>query len=468
MLCDSINFFYHCVNDSCAGCRARIRGTGLTLRVRLHNLNFAAEIFMQTQTEPDTPLRTASLTKGKRIAFALVAFVALVIAMELVARFMLGNAASLSLKERRTRFEPYQNKSWTEQYFKDEEECGRQRNVPTSTSPYVRYLLHDIGFPGCETETANLLDGNKRGTWEPNALREPGARKVYRIGIFGGSTVQGVGVPDDLTIPSQFSMLANTASSAALYRVENYGVSAYTYTQSILKLALLLREGERFDYVILYNGANDIDNAYTEGSAGALYGEKTIVINRLYGGLWGQLKNVLRDQFNACALCRLGITVARNTPLLREYITPSLIRLRRFTLFQEGATKDDAGLDRFAEEIAAYYGKSHDLLDKLATAYGFRYAEFWQPSLLYEDGPVGGEKIYWGIDNRLTDEKLKTLYRSTLAHVRALELPHFYDLSQSLVGRTKAYYLDAVHLADDGNREVAERMFENIGAELPR
>jgi len=430
-------------------------------------ISYSITVLMPPDAEQRSDELTVRLTTRKKIAFALIALVLGLIGAELIARFVLGNYSAASLAERRDTFEPYQNKSWTEEYFRDEAECGRQRNEPSDTTPFVRYLLFDVGYPECRTPTANLIDGNKRKTWNPNLASASGTQKVYRIGIFGGSTVQGVGVPDDLTIPSQFSKLVNGSSTGALYEVENYGVSSYTYTQSVMKLVLLLREGIRFDYVVMYNGANDIDNAYDAGSAGAIHSEKT-AINLLYGGLWGQAKEELKAQISLCALCRIVVTGSRNTPVLRDHITPYLVRLRRFVLFKEGGKKNSEGLDTFGREIADYYGKSHDLLDNLSRAYGFRYAEFWQPSLLYEDAPVGGEAIYWNIDNRLTDEKLKQLYRSTLDEVLAMKLDNFYDLSRSLVGRPKAYYIDAVHISDDGNREIAEQIFERIGDKLPR
>jgi len=406
------------------------------------------------------------LTRKKKVVFvALVLFFFIVIA-ELITRFALNNSNAISIAERKNTFEPYQNKPWTEQYFKDEEKCNEQRREPTSTSTFVRYILYDVGYPECKTQTINW-GGSARKTWNPDYDQKKPGIKVYKIGFFGGSTTQGAGVPDDLTIPSQFSKLINNATSNVVYQVENYGFSGYTYTQAVMKLVLLLREGKKFDFVVFYNGANDVDNAYEAGSVGALYAEKTVE-NRLDGGLWGQLKEAAKNQIGSCGLCRLVITFSRNTPFFRDHLTPLLVQIRKLSLFKEGASKSDEDVSPFAQGIADYYGKSHGFLDKLSRAYNFQFADFWQPSLLYEDGPVGGEKIYWDIDNRLTDEKLKKLYRETLADVVAMKLNNFYDLSHALVGRKKAYYLDAVHISDDGNEAVAERMFEAVKAALPQ
>jgi lysophospholipase L1-like esterase len=408
--------------------------------------------------EPVAPL---PLSRKKKIVFTITAAVLLLAFFELVARLFLNNNSAISVAERKNSFEPYQNKPWTEQYFKDEVACAEQRKQGTATSSFARYLVYDAGYPECFTPTINYLDGTRRKTWNPEHDSARPGLLVREVAFFGGSTVQGAGVPDDLTIPSVFSQLANSTASNVVYHVENYGVSGYTHTQAIVKLILLLREGKKFDYVVMYNGANDIDNAYEAGKAGAIYGEKTVE-NRLYGGLWGQAKEKVKDQLTSCGLCRLVITTSRHTPFLKDYLTPLLVQTRKFLLFKEGATKSEEDLVPFAQGIADNYSKSHELLDRLSRAYGFTYFDFWQPSLHYEEGPVGGEQLYWSIDNRLTDEKLKSLFLLTLENIRAAKLNNFYDLSTALADRTKAYYLDAVHISDEGNAVVAQRIFETF------
>jgi lysophospholipase L1-like esterase len=400
-----------------------------------------------------------TLTRKKKIIFTIVVVFIFFLAAELVARFVLNNNGAISIAERKNTFEPYQNKPWTEQYFKDEALCGEQHKQSIATSSFVRYVMYDVGYPGCKSQTINYFGGNMRKTWGPDYDTNKLGLKIYSVAFFGGSTTQGAGVPDDLTIPSQFSKLANTATSSVVYRVENYGVSGYTYTQAIVKLAFLLREGKKFDYVIFYNGVNDIDNAYEAGIAGAFYGEKTIK-NRLYGGLSGQSKEKFKDQLNSCGLCRFIITFSRNTPFLKDHFTPYLVRVRKFLYFKEGVNKRDEDIAPFAQSIADYYKESHGLLDHLSKAYGFKYIEFWQPTLMYEDGPIAGEKLYLSIDNHLTDEKLKTLYRMTSADVVSAKLNNFYDVSDALVSRTKAHYLDWAHLDDEGNAIMAKRIYE--------
>lgn len=406
------------------------------------------------------------ISRKKKIFFSLITISILLILTEIFARAILNHDGSISINERKKKFEPYQNKAWTEQYFKDEALCAEQKkDFHATTSSFTRYIIYDVGYPGCKSETINYFGGNQRKTWVPNYNPQKPGLKIYNVGFFGGSTTQGAGVPDDLTIPSYFSKLVNHSTSSVVYNVENFGVSGYVHTQAVFKLLLLLKEGKKFDYVIFYNGANDIDNAYEAGVVGAIYGEKTVE-NRLYGGLWGQIKEKFKDQLSSCGLCRLVITISRNTPFLKDHLTPYLVKLRKTLLFKEAANKSEDNLILFAEGIANNYIQSHKILDHLSKAYGFKYLDFWQPSLHYEDGPVSGEEIYWNIDNRLTDEKLKTLYQITRKNVVDENLNNFYDLSRVLADREKAYYLDAVHISDEGNETVAKKIFSLFDKKL--
>ena len=406
------------------------------------------------------------MTRKKEIIFIIITLLLTLTLAEGFFRFFIERRNRLGNLEKRNTFEPYQNKPWVDQYFRDGKECSKQRaEAREETGTYVRYILHDLSHD-CTTKSVNIALGMRK-TWNPNPDSLVGDAKIYTLAMFGGSTMQGVGLPDDLTIPSHFSKLVNEAAKDnTVYIVKNYGVSSYTFTQSLIKLILLLREGERFDYVIFYGGTNDIDNAYDVGEAGALIGEKALK-NRLEGGTSGQIREFFKRQLNSCGICRTIVIISRNTPILRDYVTPYLVRARDVIHFKEGKRKDDQEIVALAKDIAEYYAKSHELLDALSRAYDFKYAEFWQPALLYgEEQPVGGEKIILNIDPRLTDDKLKELYRLSRDKINSMRLENFHDISGALLLREKAYYLDAAHISDEGNKAVAEDIYAILKNEL--
>ncbi len=412
-----------------------------------------------------TQLGTAYLSRRKKIFFTAIVVVLFLVAFEGIFRIVVGFRGSGNAEK--MQIEPYREKSWTPQYFQDAEDC-RKQNEAKHHSAYARFLTYDTPLD-CVTPTLNYgwEEGElMRKTWNPVVASTTPKNKIYTIGMFGGSTLEGVGAIDDETIPSWFSKLLNGSSTSRTYLVKNYGVSGYTFTQSLMKLILLLREGRRFDYVILYGGANDIDNAYDNGQVGALFLEGNMR-NALEGSTWSNIKGFLVEQINACATCRALVVASRNLPFFKDRLSPFLLQIRNFLLFKKGASQSDQEIIAFAKGIADYYKKSHDLLDVISKAYGFKYHEFWQPTLI-NDAPVRGESLILNIDPRLTDDKVKKLYALTVEDMRLLHLDNFSDLTDILKGRKEAYYLDGVHISGDANRIVAARIEDIMKGSLSK
>jgi hypothetical protein len=267
--------------------------------------------------------------------------------------------------------------------------------------------------------------------------------------------MEGQGATDEETIPSHFSRLANTEGGGLVYHVTNYGVGAYTFTQSVYKLVGLLRAGQHFDAVIFYDGANDVDYAYNLGQAGAL-AEEDLVETRLEGGTWDRIAQFGKGQLNACVLCMTAGVLARHTPFLEDHLTPLIVRARDAIHFKKGQN-DDTDEEPLAEEIATYYADSHALLVRLAAAYNFKYLDLWQPSLM-DDRYGPGEAQLAKMDPRLTDDKLRRLYALARHDTGAKQLTNFFDVSDALAERTHACYLDAVHVSGACNGVVAARI----------
>lgn len=399
--------------------------------------------------------RMMAMSRKKKVAFTIVAIVLFLFVVEITLRIV-DQHNTFQAEEKRRAFEPYQGKPWADQYFKDETECDRQ-TAKKNPPKFVLYLLHDVR-DDCVTEYYNYANGVRK-TWNPASSTITKDEKVYTVGMFGGSTLLGLGAIDNETIPSHFSHLLNASSSGKAYLITNYGVSSYTFTQSLMKLILLLREGRRFNYVVFYDGTNDMDNAYEANEVGALISEKALRLV-IEGTTSDHIREFVKTQLESCKICKAVVLIARNTPYLKDHLSPLLLKIRGAIQFKKGQKNDDAATAKLAQGIADYYEKSHSLLDALARAYDFKYIEFWQPALLYEDSLVGGEKILLNVDPRLTDEKLKTLYRLTRDDMDKKHLTHFYNISDVLIGRPKAYYLDEVHVSGDGNQVIAEKILD--------
>ena len=184
------------------------------------------------------------MTRSKKTVFILATLIGIVVVAEIGFRQFFNYRSATSVLERRS-LSVYANEPWADQYFKDTFDCAEQRVASRAAGrgSYARYLLSDITI-SCVTKYINY-DGDKltRKTWNPDPSSIPKGAKVYRIGVFGGSTVMGLGTIDDLTIPSHISKLANAEanSKGVYYDVTNYGVSSHTFTQNVIKLTLLLR-----------------------------------------------------------------------------------------------------------------------------------------------------------------------------------------------------------------------------------
>src|SRR5262245_5246193 len=261
------------------------------------------------------------MTRRRLILFRIATPLLIFALAELTLRYVLDARLRLDIAERRT-LAAYQGKPWAPQYFKDLWSCASQ-SARAHQGRYVRYVLQDLN-EDCTTPTVNYAN-RIRKTWNPE-LR-PGVT-VYEVAMFGGSTMEGLGAIDDETIASQFSRLANgPAGRNVTYHVTNYGVSGYTFTQSVIKLVTLLRNGHHFDAAIFYGGDNDIDYAYNLGAAGALEAEDMVRI-RLERSAGERMAEFGREQINNCVLCLAGVVFVRNVPGLRDHVSPSLVRLR--------------------------------------------------------------------------------------------------------------------------------------------
>jgi lysophospholipase L1-like esterase len=390
----------------------------------------------------------------RALTFTVMTPLLLLATTEFAARHLFDGRTRLAVAEQRT-FAAYRNAPSAAQYFADVVSCASQ-SARAHEPRFARYVLQDIN-EDCTTPTVNYRN-RLRQTWTPDRRTAVDDGYAVEIGMFGGSTMEGLGAIDDETIPSVFAQLANTSlPDGRTYHVVNYGVSSYTFTQSVFKFLTLLRDGHHFDNAIFDGGANDVEYAYDLGSVGALYGED-VVRTKVEGSFWDQAALITKEQINACVLCLGGLVLIRNAPLLKDHLPHTLVRMRDWLHFRKGqAGGDDVGPT--AGAIADYYAQSHALLIAVARAYHVDILEFWQPTLMY-DGYAPGEAILANSDPRLSDDKLRRLYARARDATVVKHLDRFWDLSHSLDERPGAVYLDAVHVSGEGNRRVARQIYD--------
>jgi lysophospholipase L1-like esterase len=290
------------------------------------------------------------------------------------------------------------------------------------------------------------------GLWEPpdfasetlnvsGGFRASGAEGVPASAgdafVLGGSTVWGIGVKDEYTLPALLN-----AADAGRYRFVNCGRPAFQSTQEVLELTLLLAGGRAPDLVVLYDGANDITTAVQDGPGREMgHAKRAALLAESPGGIAASL-------FAKTNLSKLLSAVS--------------VRLRAWAARREGnvaLTPEDRGLA--AEALAIYLGNVR-YVKRLGREFGFETVAFLQPYLLsgfeVEAGAVTDfeRDLYEGQPRRL-----RALVR--LFYEEAARSGEVVDLSRTLAERgVPGSYFDVVHLGPAGNEAMARAIAEHL------
>lgn len=292
------------------------------------------------------------------------------------------------------------------------------------------------------------IDAEKgRKTWNPEARP---AQRPKLIFFFGGSAVWGVGARDEYTIPSYLSRLLDNHGYD--FTVMNFGEPGYTFSQGIIRLLLLLREGNRPDYVIFYDGFNDLYAGHQHGYPGTVHNiemTKERLKMRCRDIIWSGMV----DSFKKYCM-------------IYNVIGGTYYNYFSETRFHEvGAKLDDKQLSSLAQGIVNDYKKSITLLDHLARAYDFRYLCFWQPSFYTESRVVSKEAQG---DPRVDDRALRKICRFSCDSINMEAIPNFYSLTGALSQRRERCYVDVAHLSESGNEIMAEKIYEKLSLKIAR
>lgn len=330
---------------------------------------------------------------------------------------------------------PYKGKEWASVYWKEMTE------VIEGYEPFIGWRRREY-----HGEYVNVDSEGMRRTWNPE---NPGGQVTDTIYVFGGSTLWGVGARDDYTIPSSLSKLLD--NNGYNFTVYNYGESAYVFKQELIHLILLLREGHRPDYVIFYDGFNEVFSAYSHGA---------IVGHIQVSNISKKLKETEVPQAEQPVL-RLVLEsifpIFRERCMIYKAIDNMFTPIPPQPEFPEVASRyTDEELQLLSGGITEDYLESVELLIHLAQSFKFQYVCFWQP-VVYTETKLTDEEAT--IDMRVNDRALGDLYRMTTDSLVAKSPPHFFDITDALRDRTKTYYIDMAHLAEEGNEAIAARMF---------
>jgi lysophospholipase L1-like esterase len=339
-------------------------------------------------------------------------------------RQMLSPRAALSV---------YRDQPWAPDYWREHREAivwpGAYRSFVGWRMPPYR-------------GRAIVIDEQGRRRTEPSHCEGD----AYTIDVFGGPTVWGYGVADWATIPSRLA--ERYAKAGRTVCVRNYGEIGWTSTPALIALVLELKWAPRRpDLVIFYQGCDDVLNPYVEGRV-------DVHAN------FREIKDWTQQQRRSGSPGLAYLDQTNIAELLRQIVAKKRGRL--------SSPLGPADLDRLAPEIVRNYLTTMDAVDALATKYGFRYEFFWQPVAFAEGKRLTAEEE-WATQppGGTSLGALPDFYRKTYGLVRAANRRHLHYLATALDDRRDTVYITMCHLSPDGNRLMAERIYEVV-AGLPR
>ncbi len=341
--------------------------------------------------------------------------------------------------------------SWGKEYW---DEIRRART-------YEYYPFIDWRRKEFHGKYVNISADGIRKTWNP----EFGNEKYKRVYMFGGSTVWGYGSRDDFTISSLLSKRLNENKNE--YSVVNYGENAYTFTQEIIYLTLLLKEGKRPDYVIFFDGINQVASSYRTGITGSInnlpemkdifernkYRKKKSAGNA--GLIREGLTGAIRDYSMIYQAFSQGLTHAvPNKGIKRMKTAP----VRRYA----SASYSDDELNQLAEEIVSDYLQGLDYIKSLSKIYGFKYIFLWQPVLFSKAFISSEERTY---RKAWKDRQRRKLFEKVYKIMGTKKVIHLYNLSTIFNGIESTIFVDFMHITEQGNEIVVDRIYEILEEE---
>jgi hypothetical protein len=322
----------------------------------------------------------------------------------------------------------YANSTWVEDFWRETHE-SRNYNY----APFIGWVRGD--YAG---QYVNIKDGQRR------TYRAPAQKgRAYQLYAFGGSTMFGTGARDDYTIPSY---LARRAEQAGMnLEVTSFGERAFVNWQNVLRLAELCAQGRVPDFVVFYEGANDVASKLKT---------PTLARSHHYHEDWRNLTkpenyqaHYAKQWFERYSLVhKVGRRIGHERAVRRA---------RETNLSTEAAR-----VQRLANEVVATYAENAAFVRKLADAYGFRVWFFWQPVVVTKARRTEEERYYGDRFGGLFD----AVYTAATARMQLEDFAT--NLSRAFDDQEATIYIDFAHVSEEGNRIVTDRIFEHVRPHL--
>lgn len=344
----------------------------------------------------------------------------------------------LSKPNYRAEAEAYEGAEWPRRYFVD---------VFRARLDWVPHLGGKLQ-PFSSADFNIGTDGLRR-TWRPDGAGR-GADAV-RVFAFGGSTMLGIGVRDDWTVPSLLAMKLSKAGHTV--EVTNFGQPAYTFTQSFIAFCLEIGRDNVPGLAVFLDGQNEAIAAEQSGRAGMIFNaaKRAEELNLLQPWRRGDLyRHALRGLFPR---------TTRRFQDLEEWFRPdSATAPLEVPLTAER-------IDPLSREVAKDYLATVALARAVAAANGVATLFFWQPSLFGKKRLSAHEARYQN-DAAPVPALRAPLFRAVYAAVTSDPAfhanPDAVDLGNLFDDRTEPLFVDPFHPGEKGTDILVDAMLPAV------
>jgi hypothetical protein len=269
------------------------------------------------------------------------------------------------------------------------------------------------------------------------------------VRFFGGSTMWGVGATDSNTIPALFHR------DKPNFQVFNHGIQAFNSRQSFERLVTLYQLDNKADFVIFYDGVNEISMC-----------AKTIDIPGHYeSDVFKQKLPEIKRNLATSSIIRNGLN-----DIFIKNLRAMIGRIKN-KLFPVAVKVDDCNNGYVCDcdsvrtqKIASLLVKNWELSKTIVESKGGKFIAILQPV-----SAIGNPDVsYLGLDKTNEGRRLQLnyekLYAAIKEELKQKKYTWVYDLSD-ILDHKKPYYLDWCHVNAEANILIAKRIGEIVALE---
>jgi lysophospholipase L1-like esterase len=327
----------------------------------------------------------------------------------------------------RQRADVYTGRDWSDQYWQEMDDCDVM-----GWHSYVYFRRKPFQGTYVRVDERGL-----RHTWNPD-----GQGPRPRVFVFGGSALWGTGARDEYSIPSLLSK--RLAAEGVPCDVVNYGESGWVSLQEVVMLVREIADGRVPDVAVFFDGFNDLISTQQLGAAGLPMNEMRRVadfnLSRSRSRLWDACLAKTFEGWGGFLARVRGSRPAHDTDGDALATDPEWIA---------------------DETVRAWLGALR-VARGLGAQHGFDTLFYRQPVLATRTVPTHYERTLLDI----TSPEALAVAHAFSARVESdpglAALDGFHDLGALLDDLPESMYIDFVHMGEDANAAIAQRIAADI------